>query len=142
MAKYKEEIKNNKKIHFSIGALIQKGDKFLLIDRVEPPFGFAGIAGHIDEGENENEALIREVKEESNLDILSSKLIFEEEVLWNWCGRGGDSHYWYLFKCEITGEMKQEKDEEKSIGWYSIEEIKKLKLEPVWEYWFKKLNLI
>ena len=51
---------------------------------------------------------------------------------------------WYLYKREVSGRIKQNKN--KSIGWYTKQQIQKLykqkKLEPVWEYWFKKLNII
>lgn len=134
--------KKGKKIHYSVGALIEKDGKYLLIDRANPPFGFAGLAGHIDEGETEIEALFREVQEESGLKVEKYKLLFEEEVGWNECSKGVRGHYWYLFKCEVSGEIKMDSSEEKSIGWLSKEQIADLKLEPVWEYWFRKLEII
>jgi 8-oxo-dGTP pyrophosphatase MutT (NUDIX family) len=134
--------KNGKPMHYSVGAVIKRKNKYLLIDRKIPPFGFAGLAGHIDEGENEIEALFREIEEESGLKIKKYKLLFEEEIDWNWCNYGIGSHYWYLFECEVAGKLKPNYAEMKSISWYSPEEIKKLKLEPVWEYWFKKLKVI
>ncbi|MBT4122277.1 NUDIX hydrolase [bacterium] len=134
--------KDGKLMHYTAGALIKRGDKYLLIDRVKPPLGFAGVAGHIDEGEDETQALKREVEEESGLKVDDYKILFEEELNWNWCSKGADSHYWYLFECDVSGEIKQNYNETKSIGWYTVDEIKKLKLEPVWEYWFKKLKII
>lgn len=131
-----------KEMHYSVGALIKRDGKFLLIDRAKPPFGFAGLAGHVDEGETEAEALLREVEEESGLKVEEYKLLFEEEVGWNVCNKGVTGHFWYLFKCEASGEIRKDEYEEKSIGWYSEEEIAKLKLEPVWEYWFRKLRII
>ena len=132
----------NQTMHYSVGALIKKDDKFLLIDRVKLPYGFAGIAGHIDEGESELKALTREVEEESGLKVTEHALLLEEELDWNWCSKGIDVHYWYLFECEVTGELKRNYTETKSVGWYSKAEIKQLKLEPVWEYWFEKLKII
>ncbi len=129
-------------IHYSIGALVKKGDKYLLIDRAKPPLGHASLAGHIDERENELEALIREVKEESGLNVVKHKLLYEEEIDWNWCSKGVKGHYWYLFECEVEGEIKRNFAETKSIGWYTKEEIASLNLEPVWEYWFKKLGIL
>lgn len=129
-------------LHFSVGAVIRKNGKYLLIDRAIPPLGFAGIAGHIDEGENEEQAIIRETREEVGLELISKSLLFEEELDWNWCNKGVNSHYWYLFQCEVAGEINRSKGEAKAAGWFTKEEIKKLKLEPVWEYWFKKLNII
>ncbi len=138
--------KHGKPMHYSVGALIEKDGKYLLIDRNVPPLGFAGPAGHVDEGETAEQALAREVEEESGLKIEKCKLIAEEELDWNWCVKGIGVHYWYLFSCEASGELKRGHRETKSAGWYSIEEIKKLKsekrLEPVWQYWFEKLGLI
>jgi 8-oxo-dGTP pyrophosphatase MutT (NUDIX family) len=134
--------KDGQPMHYAVGALIKKGGKYLLIDRKKPPFGFASIAGHIDEGENEIESLKREVEEESGLKIENFKLLFEEELDWNWCREGINSHYWYLFDCQVSGDIKQNELETKSIAWYAPNEIKKLKLEPVWQYWFKKLKII
>lgn len=129
-------------MHYSVGAAIKKDGKYLLIDRANPPFGFAGVAGHIDEGEDKIQTLEREVKEESGLKVESYKLLFEQELDWNWCGKGANSHYWYLFDCKVSGELKRNYIETKSIRWYTPDEIKGLTLEPVWEYWFKKLKII
>ena len=133
---------DGKMMHYTVGAIIKKDDKYLLIDRVKPPLGFAGIAGHIDEGENEIQALKREIEEESGLEVDNYNLLFEEKIDWNECSRGIGVHYWYLFECNVSGEIKQNHIETKSIGWYSVDEIKKLKLEPAWEYWIKKLKII
>ncbi len=134
--------RDGKLMHFSAGALIERGGKYLLIDRAIPPFGFAGVAGHVDEGENERQAALREIEEEVGLEAADLKLLFEEELDWNWCSKGVTSHYWYLFECRVDGDLKRSEEETKSAGWYSKKDIKTLKLEPVWEYWFKKLNII
>ncbi|MFA5773082.1 MAG: NUDIX domain-containing protein [Candidatus Paceibacterota bacterium] len=146
MSNHKDGIASNGELlHYSVGAVIEKDGKYLLIDRVNPPFGFAGLAGHVDEGESEDDAITREVTEESGLKVLSYKLLFEEEILWNYCrgvSRGATAHKWRLYECEVEGEVIHNKEETKSIGWYSIDEIKKMNLEPVWEYWFEKLKII
>lgn len=129
-------------MHYSVGALIQRDGRYLLIERGVMPFGFAGPAGHIDDGETAEKALLREVKEEVGLKITASELLFEEEVGSNLCSRGVSIHYWSLFKCEVSGELKRNERETKSAGWYSPGEIKKLELEPVWKYWFLKAGVI
>jgi len=129
-------------MHYSVGALIRKGDKYLLIDRVKPPYGFASLAGHVDEGENAEQALLREVREESGLRVLNYRLLSEEELDWNWCSKGVGVHYWYLYECEVEGDIKKNGNETKSIGWFLRSELEKLALEPVWAHWFKKLNII
>ena len=142
MPKPKEETRDGKLIHYSVGALIEKDGKYLLIDRNTPPLGFAGVAGHIDENEAPEQSLKREVEEESGLKVEKYELLLDEFVDWSWCNKGVTGHHWYLFECEASGELKRSFRETKSIGWYSKEEIKKLKLEPVWEHWFKKLKII
>ena len=138
-----KEAKNSKGVlmHFSVGAVIKIDGKYLLIDRSKEPFGFAGLAGHVDEGETPEEALVREVMEESGLGVISYKLLFEEEVAWNYCSAGVKSHYWYLYACEVKGKARKN-EEAKFMEWYTPQEIKNLKLEPVWKYWFKKLGVL
>lgn len=129
-------------MHYSVGALIVRDGKYLLIDRVKPPLGFAGLAGHVDEGETAIEALVREVREESGLDVIGHNMIAEEEVADNVCSKGIPVHYWQVYACQVTGELRQNTAETKSIDWYSREELKQLSLEPVWEHWFKKLGIL
>lgn len=134
--------RGGQQMHYSVGALIHKDGQYLLIERAIPPLGFAGVAGHVDEGESPEQSLVREVEEEIGLKVASKKLLFEEELDWNWCSKGVNNHYWYLFECEVIGEMKRDKRETKSADWYEIDQIKKLTLEPVWKYWFEKLKII
>lgn len=132
----------SKEMHYSVGAVIEKDGKYLLIDRAKFPFGFAGPAGHVDQGEVSEQTIVREVKEETGLDVNGYKQVAEEEVYGDVCRRGVTVHYWNLFKCETTGEIVQNVEETKSIGWYTPDEMKKMELQPLWIYWFKKLNVL
>ena len=132
---------DGKPMHYSVGAIIEKDGKYLLIDRALPPYGWAGIAGHLGDNENPDEALGRKVTEEVGLKVITKKLILKEEVPWNRCRIGVNSHYWWLYKCDTKGNLSIDPEGAKSYGWYSEEEISKLKLEPVWDYWFKKLKI-
>ena len=86
MSEHKEgKTSDGKLLHYSVGAVIEKDGKYLLVDRVKPPFGFAGLAGHVDEGESPDATIVREIMEESGLKVVNSKLLFEEEILWNYC---------------------------------------------------------
>jgi len=137
--------KDGKEFHISVGAIIKKDEKFLLVDRNLMPFGFAAIAGHVDEGEEKEKALVREVKEETNLDVKKFKLLFNGESKYP-CVYKFNNHTWHIYECEVEGKLKGSKKEVKSIGYFSKEEINKLykdkKLEPIWETWFKKLGVI
>lgn len=134
--------REGKTIHYSVGAVVCKDGKYLLIDRGVPPPGFAGVSGHLDEGEDIDNAIVREVAEETGLRVDRAELLWEEFVDWNWCSKGVTGHYWYVFACEVSGDIARDERETKSAGWYSAEEIKTLPLEQVWEHWFRKLNIV
>ncbi|MBI2632301.1 NUDIX hydrolase [Candidatus Pacearchaeota archaeon] len=128
-------------VHFSVGAIIKKGDRILLIDRAVPPLGFACPAGHVEHKENFEDALLREVKEEIGMQVFGYKLLFEETLYGNDCNKGAHNHHWIVFECEVRGDERKNR-EVKTIGYYSKEEISKLKLEPSWNIILKKLKII
>lgn len=134
--------RSGEQMHHTVGAVIAVDGKYLLIDRDMEPFGFAGLAGHIDEDESPEETLVRKVKEESGLALKNFALLYEEEVPWNRCRVGVSSHYWYLYHCEVEGVVQNNAEASKSIGWYTGAEMKKLVMEPVWKYWFEKLGIL
>jgi 8-oxo-dGTP pyrophosphatase MutT (NUDIX family) len=137
--------KDGRVMHFSSGAIIERDGMVFLEDRAIPPFGFAAPAGHIDAREDEVHALVREVKEETGLDVTRFQKVAEEDVGWETCSMGVDVHHWHVFRCEVEGVAKVN-DESKSGGWFSKDEIAQMrdngKLEPIWKYWFEKLGII
>jgi len=133
--------------HFSVGALIWKNKKLLIMERKLPPKGFAGIAGHIDELETPLEALKRELKEETNLDLISCRLVLKRKIIQKEnCVFGVKKHFWYVYNVSCTGEVKPSQYEVKSIGYVSRDKIKKLykerRLDYAWMIIFKKLDVI
>jgi len=149
--------------HTSVGMIVWKEDKLLLIERKKFPFGFAIPAGHVDENKSYEEAAIRELKEEVGLDAGDLELAIEGRKE-NVCRReGGTWHFWKIYKINTTGELKPSSEETKRAGMYSKEEIQKLGertkkylnkeitdeewegspgLEPVMYNWFQELNII
>ena len=50
-------------------------------------------------------------------------------------------HDWFVFATsDYAGEIRIEKTEVKNYQWVDKAGLKELELEPVWSYWFDKLN--
>ncbi len=133
---------DGREMHYGVHIIVECNGKYLLLDRKNPPPGFAGPAGHIDKGEEPKEAALRELFEETGIKLEDLEFICEEEVLWNYC-RSATAHYLYLFRTSVTSpNIVLDKTEAASLAWYTVEEIKKLNLEPVWKYWFEKIGIL
>lgn len=133
--------------HCSVGAVIRgEHDSILLISRKKPPLGFAGVAGHLEEYETPEEALIREIREETGLWVAEKKRLFAAEMRDNECRHGVKIHIWHLFECRVVGEPHRNEEEAECMRWYSQYDIQDLAgkglLEPVWHAWFAKLGII
>jgi FAD synthetase len=131
--------------HLTVGAIIKKGRRLLLIKRAYFPPGWAGPAGHINRNETPLQALKREVREETNLKIVSARLLAHQYIGWNKCVKGISGHYWYLYEVgvgERQGRFKPDPGETEAGGWFRPEQAAKLKLEKVWRYWLKKLGIL
>jgi len=57
----------------TVDAIIELDDGIVLIERSNPPFGWALPGGFVDYGESLEEAVIREAKEETSLDLTDVK---------------------------------------------------------------------
>jgi len=125
-------------MHYSVGAVIEdEQGRLLLMDRRFEPYGFASMAGHVDEGEDPLTALMREGLEELHTPLRDVVFIREEEVLWNRCWRA-DVHYWWLYQATVdSASVRIDPHEAKGWGWIEREELPKVPLEPVWAHWLK-----
>ena len=131
-------------MHRSVGAIIKNANnEILLLDRVNYPLGWACPAGHVDKRETPKQALLRETKEETNLDVLEYKLLFHEFVEWNECSAKVMGHDWSLFEViKWSGDLIKNDRAASKLLWAKPQNFKDYDLEPVWEYWFKKLKVI
>ncbi|MFX0105236.1 MAG: NUDIX domain-containing protein, partial [Candidatus Hodarchaeota archaeon] len=114
----------------AVDAIIEDGNgKIVLIKRKYPPFqGFYALpGGSVEKGEKLKEALIREVKEETNLDVMVAEKIglYDEE------GRDpkGKVHS-TAFKCVIIGDISDIKrgEETEDVNLFSKEQVKEMEL--------------
>lgn len=147
----------------SVGMIVYKGDELLLIERMKKPFGFAPPAGHVDDHGSFEDAAREELEEEVGLQTKKLELIAEGRKE-NACRRkGGNYHYWKIYRAMADGEVHRSIEETKQVDWYSKEQLASLAektekyldggitdseweerpgLEPVWYEWLKELRII
>lgn len=148
--------------HKSVGILVWKNNKLLLIERKRPPLGFAPPAGHVDEHGGFLMAAKNELKEEVGLDASGMELVAEGRKD-NPCRRGSKWHYWKIYRAETQGRINPSPQEAKRAGWCSKGNLQKLAertkrylsgstseaewqkrpgLELVWYQWLSELNFL
>lgn len=149
--------------HTSVGILVFRDGKLLIIDRKRPPLGLAAPAGHVDKHGNSDDseekqyeqAAINELEEEAGLTATSLTLI-DEGRMENPCRRpDGDWHYWRIYQAKADGELRPSTEETRGHFWCSKEQMAallnnesvtmdhgKIGLEPVWRDWFTRINVL
>ena len=109
-----EEIKKEK----ACGCIIIDNGKVLLVQQNEGWWGFP--KGHVEEGETEIETAIREVKEETNIDVIpdGTKRYVQEYMLNN-----GILKQVVLFVAtKISNNIKAQESEVQNIKWFDFKE--------------------
>jgi len=114
--------------------IIEKDGKILFLHRIKGDREYYVIpGGTIEEGEEPEEAAIREIKEETNFDV-------DIEFLWEINDRApiGDCLTYFFLAKEFTGEMKlgspeidrQSETNKYLLEWISLSKIKDLLIYP------------
>ncbi len=113
----KNENENLKK-EKSCGCIVIKNNKVLLIKQVTGIWGFP--KGHVEKDETEYETALREVKEETNLDV---KIISDKRYTMNYLTERGSYKQVVLFVAnEIRGKIKRQEAEIDDIKWLNYED--------------------
>lgn len=114
-----------------MGALIFDGDRILLIERGREPLKgqWSLPGGGVETGERLEDALIREVREETGLHVESKEVavIFERIIP----DPEGKTEYHYLlidFLCKVTGGTLCAGDDSSCAAWFSMDELPNLSL--------------
>ena len=110
----------------SCGAVIFNEDKILVIQQAEGHWGFP--KGHVEDGETEIQTAIREIKEETNLDVeINEKFRYVETYSPK---EGVEKDVVFFIAKKIGGEIIAQEEEVQNIQWLSYEEtMEKLSFE-------------
>jgi ADP-ribose pyrophosphatase YjhB (NUDIX family) len=114
-----------------VGALIFDEDRILLVERGREPLkGFWSLpGGAVETGERLEDAIIREVREETGLDVLptSIALLFERIIP----DSTGTAEYHYLlvdYLCKVQGGELCAGDDSACAAWFPIQDLDRLSL--------------
>lgn len=102
----------------SCGCVVWNDGKILLIKNVKGHWDLP--KGHVEGEETEEETAIRELKEETNIDV---EIISEDKLQIEYSPEEG---VWkkviYFAAREIGGEIRPQEEEVEKVGWFSAEE--------------------
>lgn len=114
--------------HWTVGALIERGDTFLVMRKRQWPYLWDVIAGHLGPGEEEAKAVGREVEEETGLRLVRPRLVFKGEIFPDPCRRGAILHEWSLYRGPADGALIPDDREVAELRWATVHELAELPL--------------
>ncbi len=141
-------MKEVKSTHIGSYGVIKENEKILLIKKARG--GYKGKldlpGGGIEFFETPEEALIREIKEETGLDVINFKILdaISKNFKWQMTEKIIEDlhHLGILYHVKAKGKIKSEPDGLDSLGakWYKINSLKKEELTPFAFYALGKLG--
>lgn len=107
----------------SVAAVITKGDKVLMVKRNREPHKGTWMfpAGYTEFGEHPEESLKREVKEETNLKVMSLSLIKVFQAVDDLSAPG---HLIFFYQVKASGKLKNgDPKENQEVAWLKINKL-------------------
>ena len=131
-------LSNDEKTCRSAGMIVRNPDgEILLLDRRNGVLGWACPAGHVESEEGTLDCALRELTEETGIQLELKNVtdLFLEQYINNSCNRGASGHNWTIYIANTPNDriILKEPDDHKGIGWFKLEELEYLQLEPVWK---------
>ena len=124
--------------HYCVRAIIEQDKKFLVI-RVNNADYYHLSGGHVEIGETSEQALLREIKEETGFEVIVNNLVLIHEQFYNKKNSANHSLIFYYLvkpvkKITTNNFVRIEQDKNKTskneLCWLTIEELKKIDLRP------------
>lgn len=109
--------------HWTVGALIERDDRFLLLHKRQWPFLWDILAGHLEVDEDPAVAVGREVQEESGLELRDPRLVFRREIFPDPCRRGALVHEWSVYRGNADGLLRPDASEVRELRWVTRKEM-------------------
>lgn len=116
---------NDELVHASVGVVVQNSvGEVLLFKRVKYPFLWTFPAGHLEVGESPPLAAIRELQEETGIEVDKVEQLFEGEIRGDSCVGGADIHHWYLYHAIVDHATPSiEAEEGGEWRWVTIDDL-------------------
>lgn len=115
---------------YRVGGILIKENKILLTKDLN---GYTIPGGHVQFGETSEQTVVREFKEESNLDVFSKEVLAVYENFWEWnkkkCHQICIFHLLGLKNEKQTVKIGKE-DEDKEFVWLELGKLKEITLHP------------
>ena len=119
----------------SAGVLIRGEKIFLQRERDGSEYAIPG--GHVKIGETAQQSLIREYREETDVDIVCDRLIWVEESFWKWGGKNTSTIVFY-YLISLTDDAlipddyfeSQKDNSEVVLEWIYLHDLKNLTVYP------------